>query len=530
MNTVYGFGRISRFIIRRERVISTVWILCLAGSAVLFAALYPGLLPTKEEMLIMAQTMNTPAMIAMMGPVYGLDALTTAIVMSQECLLWFIVAAGVMNIFFINRYTRGDEELGRLEMFRSLPVGRLTNAVSALACAFVLNLTITCLTAAGLMALNIDGTTAAGAFAYGAAIGAGGFLFAGLTLLTAQMFSTSRGALGVSFAALGLFYAARASGDMADNALSYLSPLGLSLRVYAFYENNFWPVAVLLAETVLLTVVALALCTKRDMGEGIIPARSGKKEASRFLKSPLGLAWRLMRNTLIAWSVTALVLGAMYASVIGELDTFVNSNDMIKKMLEAAGAGNSMIDSFVAMIFSIMALLAAVPVINAAMKIQSEEKRGRMEQVYARSVSRIKMFGGYIFIALIQSVVFMLLLSLGLYGAGMSSGLLELDALLKAGLVYLPALWTVIGLSVFLVGWVPKLTPLIWVLFAYSFLMAYFGRLLDLPEWCAKITPFGHVPSLPVQELTIWPLIILTVLGAALTVLGLAGYRKRDIG
>ncbi|HCR41282.1 MAG TPA: ABC transporter permease, partial [Lachnospiraceae bacterium] len=99
-------GRYLLFITKRERIISTIWIVSMVGVGVLFTMMYPSLFNTKAEMLSMAETMNAPAMKAMFGPVYGMDALTPAIMMAQQCLLWFMLALAVMNIFLVNRHTR----------------------------------------------------------------------------------------------------------------------------------------------------------------------------------------------------------------------------------------------------------------------------------------------------------------------------------------------------------------------------------------------------------------------------------------
>jgi len=42
-----------------------------------------------------------------------------------------------MNIFFINRYTRQDEELGRQELLIALPIGRLTDSAVMIFLSFI---------------------------------------------------------------------------------------------------------------------------------------------------------------------------------------------------------------------------------------------------------------------------------------------------------------------------------------------------------------------------------------------------------
>lgn len=515
------------FICRRERTASLIWIVSIVGLAVGFAALFPNLVPDQAAVDQMGAAMANPAMVAMMGNVYGLENLTQASIMAQECLIWFLVAAAIMNILLVNRHTRADEERGRLEMFRALPVGRLTGSLAVIKFAFLLNLVISLLTGALLLPIGLGGGTGAGAFTYGFAIGAVGLLFAALTLLAAQLFSTAQAVSGFGFGAILVFYLLRASGDVSGNILSYISPLGLGLKVEAFYANRALPLVLLLVESIVLTGAALALNAVRDHGAGLIPAGKGRAHASRFLRSPLGYAWRLTRGAAWAWGAGIFLLGASYASVIAELDAFIANNEMMQKIL-AQGGGNVLLDNYVALIFLIMSMVTSVPVILIALKIHGEEKRGRLEQVYARRVPRAKLYGSFLLVAAALGIALQFLLAAGLWAT--AGGELALGTLLKAGFAYLPAIWLMAAIAVFLVGALPRLVSLIWAIFAYSFFILYMGGVLDLPVWTGKITPFGHVPQLPVQEFTLIPLLVLTALALSLTAWGLRRYRERDIG
>jgi len=519
-----------RFIARRERVVGMVWVAGLVGAVAFMAALYPGLFPTKEALVSMSASLDMPAMVAMLGPVYGLDVITPAIAMAQQNLIWIAIAAIVMNIFFVNRHTRVDEELGRHEMFASLHVGKLSGSLATIKSAFVLNAVISVLSALLIIAINIDGSSVAGAFSYALSIGAQGMVFASVTLLAAQLFSTARGSMGVSFAAFGLAYMLRASGDMAGNALSVISPMGLGLKVQAFYANDFTPVIILFIEAVVIAGAALLVNTKRDVGAGVFAARKGRTNANRFLQSPFGLAWRLSRNNFIVWAIAFFLFGAMYGTVIGELDNFVESNDIIKQMLEAQGGSSSLADAFLPMLCGIIALVASIPVIGTINRMRGEEKRGRMEQIIARAVPRAAVFCSFSIIAVAESIVFTFLSAFGLYATSQSTGILPFETILGASYVYVPAILTLAGITALLVGLLPKLAALVWALFGYSFLMMYFGRLFDVPEWAVRISPFGNTPSVPVQEFSAAPLIILCAIALVMTVTGFfAGYNRRDV-
>ncbi|MDR0357067.1 MAG: hypothetical protein LBH63_01645 [Clostridiales Family XIII bacterium] len=521
-----NFGKYFAFICRRERLSSPIWLLSIVCFAVLCASAYPGLLPDKASLIGAMTMMNTPAMIAMMGNVYGLGAPTQAIAMAQECLVWFLLAIAIMNVFLVNRHTRVDEELGRQEMLIALPVGRMTGSVSALAFASALNVLIAAFISVGLIAFDIDGTTVSGAFAYGGVIGATGFLFAALTLLAAQVLSTSRGVAGIGMAALGLSYILRASGDVSDNALSLISPIGLGLKIEAFYSDDPLPIAIILAEGIVLAVGALALNAVRDHGTGIIAARRGKSRASRFLRSPFGLARRLVRNTAVCWTVALFVIGCMYGSVASDIEDFAADNEMVSQFLEAAGGG-TMTEQYIAMLFSVMGILCAVPCASSVLRLRSEESRGRLEQVFARSVKRSSMFFGFVVISFAEGFVMLFATAAGMVSA--SGGLIEFGVTLQSAFAYLPALWAMTGCAALLVGALPKLTALVWAMIGYSFVAIYLGLLLDFPAWTMQITPFGHIPQLPVDEFSFAPLVAISAIAATLTAVGAWRYGKRDI-
>jgi len=519
------------FIIKRDRITSLIWLVALSAFALLLAGIYPGLFPDEISMQGMLATINTPAMIAMMGPVYGLDDITPAIMMSQNCLVWFAIAVIIMNIFFINRYTRTDEELGRLEMIISLPVGRLTDSISMIFLSFVLNIAIALLIVAFTLMVNIEGSSAIGALTYGLSIGIQGFVFAMLTLLMAQLFSTARASMGAAFALMGIAYMLRAYGDMNENLMSYISPMGLGLKVEAFYSNNFMPVLLLFAQAVVIAAIALWVNVRRDMGAGVFPARKGTAHASKFLQTPLGFAWRLSRGGFFAWIIGIFALGASYGAVVGELDNFVENNEGIKQILEGNGGASTLVDAYIAMLACMTALLVSIPLINCINRLRTEEKRGRLEAITATSVSRKSIFGSFILIAVLESIVLTFFGAFGLYAAASSTGLVAFGTLMSATFAYLPALFVMLALAVFLVGLFPKLTSLLWILFGYSFIMFYFGRLFadKIPEIVMKLSPFNTIPQLPVEEFSAIPPVVLCFIAIILIVTGITGFEKRDI-
>jgi ABC-2 type transport system permease protein len=291
-----------------------------------------------------------------------------------------------------------------------------------------------------------------------------------------------------------------------------------------------WPILTLLLESVVFAAIALMLNTARDLGQGFIPAKPGRSEASFALRSPLGLAFRLLRNTMVAWLVTIFLLGASYGSVLGDFDDFINTSEFYQMMI-GVNPNFSLVEMFATMVSSMMALVSVIPLIAAASKPWGEEKDNRAEHMLARVVSRWRYLSGYVVITYVFSVCLQLATPFGLYLSSMAvlAEPLPLDILLKSNLAYLPALWVIIGLTVLLAGLLPKVSGFIWVFYGYTFFVTFIGRALVIPDVFKAFTPFTYIPQYPIDDITAAPMVIMTVIAAVLTTAGFIFYRRRDV-
>lgn len=523
-------GRLASLIARRDRIRIPVWIAAIALLSLMIAPAFTELYPTQQDRMIMAETMKNPAMIAMVGPLYGSDNYSTGAMFANEMLLFTAVAVAIMSIFIVIRHTRKDEEGGRIEVIRSLPVGRLSNLSAAIAVSFAANILLALLVGFGLYSLGIESMGLEGSLLYGAALGAAGFVFTAIAALFSQLAESSRGAVGYSFTFLIAAYLIRAVGDVSSEPLAWFSPLGWILRARVYVSNLWWPILITLFAAIAISALALYLNARRDLGAGFIPAKPGRKYASAFLQTPFGLAVRLQTTGIIAWAIGMYLLGASYGSVLGDLDTFFESNEMISKILPAA-EGFTLTELFVTTLMSIISMACAIPALLFVSKLRSEEKRNRTEHVLARSVSRTRLLAGYLSISLLSSFIMQLLAIVGLWSAGAAvmEDPIPFGRMFRAGIVYLPALWAMTGLAVLLLGLLPKALSFIWLYLGFSFFVVYLGGILQVPEWLVKCSPFGNIPKVPVEELNLTKLAVLTVIAAVLTLLGIYGYRRRDI-
>ena len=86
-----------------------------------------------------------------------------------------------------------------------------------------------------------------------------------------------------------------------------------------------------------------------------------------------------------------------------------------------------------------------------------------------------------------------------------------------------------VAVTLLLFGWTPRLTVGAWGLLVAFILIGEVGPLLDVGQWLLDFSPFCHVPRLPGGRFSVVPLLVLTLVAAALGALGLWGVRRRDL-
>eukprot|EP00130_Batrachochytrium_dendrobatidis_P008449 XP_006683324.1 hypothetical protein BATDEDRAFT_93078 [Batrachochytrium dendrobatidis JAM81] len=514
---------------RQNRIKLLLWLIGLVAVTLSVAAAYPDIYPDEQAREAFSLTMGNPAMIAMLGVGYD-DFATIGSLFAQEMLLFTAIAFAIMNILLVGRSTRADEEDGRVELIRSLPVGRLAYLNGTMIVIVLTNTLLAALIGAGISFLDIDGMDTEGSFLYGAILGATGLIFAGITALFAQFSETSRGANMLSFEVLIAAYLLRAIGDVSSETLSLFSPLGWTMRSGVFVENNWWPVYVTVAVAFVIGVVAYYLNTIRDLESGFLPQRRGTTHASAFLLTPIGLTFRLQRTNIISWAIGLFLLGTSFGAILGDLETYFADLEIIQAFL-SGDPGQSMTEQFIVLLMAIMALISTVPVVMTVLKLKNEENKNLTENYFSRAVSRTSLLGSYITLSIIVSIVMQAAVALGLWLAGtmVMDEALAFGTTLGSALIYLPAMWIVMGLAVFLIGIAPKATGVAWLYMIYGFIVIYLGGILEFPDWMNNLSVFHHIPQLPVEDMDYLRTSILVIISAVLTVVGNLRYRRRDI-
>jgi ABC-2 type transport system permease protein len=529
-----GTGRLFRLALRRDRVVATVWVLGLFGFALSQAVSIISLYPTQADLDRLARTASgigaNPAVVALQGPAY--DASTYGGATAWQVVTPGVFLIGLMSMLLMTRHTRQEEETGRAELVSSAAVGRYAWLTASLLFVLAVNVVLAAVTALGFVAVGLP---AAGSVALAVDIGLNGLVFAGVAAITAQLTEYARPANGMAFAILGAAFLLRAIGDTASQLswLSWLSPIGWAERFQPFAGERWWVLLLPVALLLVLLVVVAALLVRRDLGAGVLATRLGPAAAPAWLRSPLGLAWRLQRGALLGWAVGSAVAGLSFGIIAQDMAQFARDDPETARALEALGGAGSITDIYLAAVLSWLGLLAAGYAIQATLRLRAEEAEQRAEQVLATATPRVGWAGSHLLVAAAGAAV---VLAAGGLAAGLAHGLRtgdlggELPRLLGAALVQLPAVWVMAAVGALLFGLWPRLVVgATWAVLGVVLFVTIFGEPLQLGRWVLDASPFAHLPKLPAATFTATPLVWLVAVAAVLAGAGLAGFRRRDL-
>ena len=73
-------------------------------------------------------------------------------------------------------------------------------------------------------------------------------------------------------------------------------------------------------------------------------------------------------------------------------------------------------------------------------------------------------------------------------------------------------------------------TALVSLLHDVLVVVGLFGELFGLPGWLMDVSPFQHVPQVPVADASVGSALALLAVAAGLVAVGVGGLRRRDVG
>jgi ABC-2 type transport system permease protein len=335
----------------------------------------------------------------------------------------------------------------------------------------------------------------------------------------------------LGFAAVGGAFALRAVAD-ADhhNWLNWYSLLGLRATIEPFTTQR-WPAAV----PAVLTAAALAglarlLSGRREYGAGLV--RPADRRTTRLrLRTPLGLAARLNRSSLLAWTTAVAAFGSLFAAMgtgavqqrrAGELGGF----------LGAQLAAGDPAAAYLAYCGTLVGIVASVYGVLTVLSGRQAERAGLTDLVLTTGTRRWAPLaaqaavaaGGCAAILAVTAALSALITPTVMSGEHIAA------RAFAATIGQWPATFTTIGVAVLLHGSKPRLTGLAWAPLIGSAFLTLLGQLLHVPAEIRRVAVFGHVPDPFGDSVDATGLLTLTAVGLLLALLGVAANARREVG
>ena len=482
---------------------------------------------TPQQVAGYAATVRGSAATQLMnGQPHGVDEVGG--IVAYETTTTAVVVVALLAIFAVVRHTRAEEESGHAEMLRAAPVGRHAGTAAALLATAGAVLLVGALDAGVLLAAGLP---ASGSLLHGAGVAGVGLVFAGIAAAASQVTASARAARGIAGTALAVLFLLRGIGAVWAPWVIWLSPFGWAEEARPFGSERAWPLLLLLAAAVGTALLTGRLLSARDAGAGLRHPRPSPARARPSLGTPVGLAWRLQRGTWTGWAVGLVLVGAVFGSLGDEVVSMVESNPDLAAIMLADGTSDVRA-GFFAYGVGFLGVVASFAGVASVLRLRSEETSGRAEALLSTALPRRSWVLGSLAVSVVGSLVVLALcgLAMGATDALVAGRSGSVGSLLGAALGLFPGTLVVVGAAAAAVGWLPRFAVAAWAVAGFALLQNYLGGLLDLPGAVAGLSPYDHLPALPLDSFAAGPVAALTALGLALLAAGLVGVRRRDLG
>jgi len=298
-----------------------------------------------------------------------------------------------------------------------------------------------------------------------------------------------------------------------------------------FGGNLWWPLGPVALLFLCSLAVANVLVARRDTGEGMLPQRPGHTRASRGLRGPAGLAWRLQRGTFLGWAAGLLGFGLVLGSIIGQAK---NATGAAAQWYARVGGTPLIVAAFRTSMIAMAAMAVSIYVVQVLLAVRAQESGGELEPVLATGVSRLRWVTSYAANAFAGALALLLLFAAGM---GLTAGAVlgdipgELRTLTGASLVQLSGIVVIGAIVIAAAALIPRWAGVVsWAMLTAAILTGpLFGTTFKLPRWAQDLSPFSHVPKVPAAALTATPIFAMTAIALIGLAVGWAAFRRRDL-
>ena len=447
------------------------------------------------------------------------------------------IVGGIWALVAATKRFRGEEEAGRLELFLS---GQTTggkaalNTLAGLGAGLLIVYALTAVVTGIVGNMNKVHLGASETLFFSLALVASIAEFFAVGAFASQIAPTRRRAASIAAGVFGLSFILRAIGDATPSAhwLTNVSPLGWIEHLRPLTGSNpIWLLPIFTFVVVLCTATVY-LAGGRDLGASLLPDKDTRRHHTRFLNTPLELALRESRGSILGWlaslAATSIAMGAIAKAAGKAMAASTGTQTFIKSMTQNPVVGAT---TYIAVVFlMVMAAIMAMAA-QAINSMREDEAEGYLDNLLTRPVSRVRWLGGRLLT--VVASVFLAGVVTGLFswfGSESQNTGIALSKMLQAGVnATIPAAF-IIGIGALTLGLRPRWTSaVLYTVIGWSFLMEMIGPAIKLNHWVLDTSLLHHVALSPATDPRWSTAGILIGIGVVALVIGAFAFNKRDL-
>ncbi|MFR9778277.1 hypothetical protein ACL02O_19760 [Micromonospora sp. MS34] len=521
---------LTRLLLRRHRLLLGSWLLLLVGLG--------GTVWSYQHTYATDGQRRTAAELARHNPattlLYGRlpEPGTPAQLFAWEMGAFVTILAAVLAVLVTVSLTRAAEDDGSLELVRGCGVAphQPLRSASTVLAGVATVLTVGCAAVPGLAAGHVDGITWPGSVALGAVVGLTFLLVSALTAGLAQVAASAGQARLLGLAAVGAAFALRAVADVRQvGTLNWFTPLGLRAAVQPYTGDRWWALLPAALGAAALAGLAGLLSARREFGAGLLRRRHTRPGRLR-LRGTVGLAARLGRASLLAWTVAVAAIGTLFSAMGSGVVAQRRDGDIGGFLGAQLGAGDAAA-GYLAYSGTVVGIVVCGYAVLSVLAGAHAERAGLTDVVLAAGVRRWAPLAAQFAVTVAGCAV--ILAATGLLGALITPVAIEGDDIAARAFAYSVGQWpaavATAGCAVLLVGISTRLAGLAWLPLVANAGLALLGDLLDVPRRVQDLGFFRHVPDIAGPQPDGGALLILLGLGVTLSLAGVAAVNRRDV-
>ena len=444
------------------------------------------------------------------------------------------ILGSIWGLLAATRWLRGEEDAGRWEL---LVVGGTTRRGAAARTLVAMGIGVAALWGATAAVVLAAERTPEADFAVTAslflalALVAPAALFLAVGALASQVAPTRRQAAQLAAAVFGAAYLLRVVGNSGPHLhwVQWTTPLGWIQHLHPLTGPSALPLVPLVALVAGLVATTLALAGRRDVGDGVLPARDSGPARVELLGSPLGLAVRLERTSWLSWAVGLAVMSVFFGIVATTVAA--TSSESLEGALARLGAGHPGVAAYLGLFYLIVGAALSFAAAGMVAATRDEEDGGHADTLLVRPVGRLRWLGGRLLVSAAALVGLALITGLGGWaGAASQHGGVRLPQLLGAALNTLPASLAVLGAGTLAHGLIPRRAAAVaYGLVAWSFVIEMLAATGTGGRLLLDLSVFHHVALVPAAAFRASGAAVLCAIGLAGMLAGAAAFGRRDL-